>query len=396
MFSELESLPIDPILGLMAKFREDQNSNKVDLSVGVFKDANGHTPIFDAVKKAEAHRLETEDTKVYIGMVGTPGYNQGMLELLLGAEHSALKAGRFSSALTPGGCGALRVAAEFLQRANKNATVWVSDPTWANHVPLIGGVGFELKTYPYYDKTTHGVNFDGMMETLKKLGPNDVVLLHASCHNPTGADLSPEQWDEVAAVAAERGFVPFVDSAYQGLGVKLEADAYGVRKVAESVEEMLLAVSCSKNFGLYRERAGLVAAMTKADVASNAIGQISSVARGMYSMPPAHGGAIVEHILHTPELRKSWETELEGICSSINTSRQLLKNGLKKVGALGDVDYLTENRGMFSFLDLTKEQTEQLQKDFSVYIVGSGRINLAGVTAGNIDYLAQAIQSVAG
>ncbi len=396
MFSALESLPTDPILGLMAKFREDQNPNKVDLSVGVFKDANGHTPIFDAVKKAEAHRLETEDTKVYIGMLGTPGYNQGMLELLLGASHSALKAGRFSSALTPGGCGALRVGAEFLQRANATATVWVSDPTWANHVPLIGGVGFELKTYPYYDKATHGVNFDGMMDTLRKLGPNDVVLLHASCHNPTGADLSPEQWDEVAAVAADRGFVPFVDSAYQGLGLGLEADAYGVRKIAESVEEMLLAVSCSKNFGLYRERAGLVAAMTSADAVANATGQISSVARGMYSMPPAHGGAIVEHILSTPELRTSWETELENMCSSINTSRQLLKGGLKKAGALGDVDYLTDNRGMFSFLDLTKEQTEQLQKDFSVYIVGSGRINLAGVTASNIDYLAQAIKSVAG
>jgi len=396
MFNDLQSLPTDPILGLMAKFRGDQNPNKVDLSVGVFKDINGHTPIFDAVKKAEAHRLATEDTKVYIGMLGTEGYNQSMLELLFGADHPTLQDGRFSSALTPGGCGALRVGAEFLQRANKKATVWVSDPTWANHVPLIGGVGFELKSYPYYDKATHGVNFDGMIDTLRKLGPNDVVLLHASCHNPTGADLSPEQWDEVAAVAVERGFIPFVDSAYQGLGIGLEADSYGVRKIAASVEEMLLAVSCSKNFGLYRERTGLVGVLTNKKTKAIATGQISSVARGMYSMPPAHGGAIVEYILNTPELRSSWQAELVGICSSINNSRQLLQDGLMKVGALNDVKYLTDNRGMFSFLDLTKEQISRLQTEYSVYIVGSGRINLAGVTVNNIEYLSESIKNVTG
>ncbi|MBL4789062.1 MAG: aspartate/tyrosine/aromatic aminotransferase [Kordiimonadaceae bacterium] len=394
MFNDLKSLPIDPILGLMAKFREDENPDKVDLSVGVFKDINGHTPIFDAVKKAEAHRLETEDTKVYIGMVGTPGYNRTMMDLLLGEGHTAIAGGRVSSALTPGGCGALRVGAEFLQRANAEATVWVSDPTWANHEPLIGGVGFELKSYPYYDKATHGVRFDAMMETLKTLGPSDVVLLHACCHNPTGADLTPEQWDEIADVAALRGFIPFVDSAYQGLGVGLEEDAYGVRKIAASVEEMLIAVSCSKNFGLYRDRVGLVASITSAAQASVAIGQISSVARGMYSMPPAHGGAVVEHILTTPELTASWKAELVGICTSINASRQMLKEGLTGAGVGGDFAYLTENKGMFSFLDLSKEQVARLQQEFSVYIVDSGRINLAGVTANNIDYLSQAIKSV--
>ncbi|MBL4639329.1 MAG: aspartate/tyrosine/aromatic aminotransferase [Kordiimonadaceae bacterium] len=396
MFSDLEELTPDPILSLMGKFRADENPNKVDLSVGVFKNEVGHTPIFDAVKKAEAHRLATEDTKVYIGMVGTPGYNKGMLELLLGADNAALKDGRFSPALTPGGCGALRVGAEFLYRANPNATVWVSDPTWANHGPLIGGVGFEMKTYPYYDKATHGVNFDGMMDTLRKLGPNDVVLLHACCHNPTGADLTPAQWDEVAAVAAERGFIPFVDSAYQGLGVSLEADAYGVRKIVDSVEEMLLAVSCSKNFGLYRDRVGLVASLTKAGDASKAIAQVSSVARGMYSMPPAHGGAIVEHILTTPDLYASWKTELEGICSSVINSRKMLQDGLKKKGVPLDVAYLTENQGMFSFLDLSKDQINRLQTEYSVYIVGSGRINLAGVTVNNIEYLTASIKSVTG
>ncbi|MFC3052016.1 amino acid aminotransferase [Kordiimonas pumila] len=393
MFSSMASLPIDPILGLMAKFREDPNSDKVDLSVGVYKTANGHTPIFEAVKAAEKYRLETEDTKAYIGMMGTPGYNDAMLRLLIGADYPS---DRIAAALTPGGCGALRVASEFLMRANPDATVWVSDPTWANHMPLIGGVGLKIKTYPYYDKASHGVNFSGMIETLKGLGPNDVVLLHASCHNPSGADLSPAQWDEIAAVAAERGFIPFIDSAYQGLGEGLDADAYGIRKIAASVEEMILASSCSKNFGLYRDRVGQVAVMTKADRKEVTVGQISSIARGMYSMPPAHGGAVVEHILTTPSLTASWQKELAGICSSIQTSRTLLKAGLEKAGVEGDFAYLIQNQGMFSFLDLTVEQINKLQADYSVYLVNSGRINLAGVTANNIDYLAASIKSVTG
>jgi len=393
MFDRLENLPTDPILGLMAKFKEDSNSNKVDLSVGVYKTADGVTPIFDAVKQAEKHRFETEETKAYIGMVGTPGYNAGMLELLLGANYPA---DRIAAALTPGGSGALRVAAEFIKRANADATVWVSDPTWANHTPLIGGVGLQMKTYPYYDAATHSVNFSDMMDTLRGLGPNDIVLLHASCHNPSGADLSPAQWDEVAQVAAERGFIPFIDSAYQGLGLGLEEDAYGVRAVVKAVDQMLLAVSCSKNFGLYRDRVGQVAVFTKPETRDIATAQISSIARTMYSMPPAHGGAIVEHILSTPALKASWQKELADICSSIQTSRKLLQKGLQDAGVSGDFAYLTNDRGMFSFLDLTVEQINKLQSDYSVYIVGSGRINLAGVTTGNIAYLADAILKVKG
>lgn len=394
MFQSLKPLPADPILSLMVAYREDDNPLKVDLSVGVFKTASGDTPIFNAVKLAEAHRLETETTKAYIGMAGTPGYNSTMLDLLLGKGHEVIKDGRVASMLAPGGCGALRVAAELVKRSKPDATVWVSDPTWANHVPLIGGVGLELKSYPYFDRDTHGVKFDEMIATLETLGPDDLVLLHACCHNPTGADLTPQQWDIIADVAARRGFIPFLDSAYQGLGIDLDADAYGVRKMAATVPEMILAASCSKNFGLYRDRVGLVAFITSAIQQPATEANLKSIARGMYSMPPAHGGAVVEYILSTPALKADWQAELVGLCASINTSRQILATGLTAAGVPGQFDWLMENRGMFSILDLSKDQIRRLKDEFSVYIVGSGRINLAGVTAGNINYLAASIAKV--
>lgn len=395
MFNSLESLPTDPILGLMATFREDPNPNKIDLSVGVFKDIDGQTPIFKAVKEAEAHRLATEATKAYIGMVGTPGFNAAMQTVLFGADNPVLASGRFTSAMSPGGCGALRVAAEFIARANKGATIWVSDPTWANHVPLIGGVGFELKTYPYYDTATRGVRFDAMADQLRKLGPTDVVLLHGSCHNPTGADLTQSQWDEIVDIAAERGFLPFVDSAYQGLGDGLEADAYGIRKLASAVPEMIMAISCSKNFGLYRDRVGLVGVLSdNAERSTVATAQISSIARGMYSMPPAHGGAIVEHILTTSELDAMWRDELRDMCASIQNSRSLLRRGMESVGLDGDFAYLTKNKGMFSYIDVTPDQVTALREEHSVYLVNSGRVSIAGVTERNIDYLVQALKAV--
>ncbi|GHF10845.1 aminotransferase [Kordiimonas sediminis] len=394
MFTALTELPTDPILGLMAAYRADTRPGKIDLSVGVYMNEDGHTPIFDAVKKAEAYRLQSETTKAYIGMEGTPGFNTLMQQEAFGADHSVLAAGRVASALTPGGCGALHLAAQLIKAANADATVWVSDPTWANHVPLIGGVGLKLETYPYFDRATHGVNFDAMMSVLNGLGPSDVVLLHACCHNPTGADLPPEQWDQIAESASIKGWIPFLDSAYQGLGTSLDADAYGIRRMADAVDEMLLAMSCSKNFGLYRERVGMVAAVTPADKQAATLSHIKTIARGIYSMPPAHGGAIVEHILGTPELRTNWENELKDICSSIQTSRALLSRALTASGAPGSFDYLTENKGMFSFLDLSKEQIEKLRTDHAVYIVGSGRINLAGAHKNNVDRIAEAVKAV--
>lgn len=394
MFKSLQELPTDPILGLMAAYRADGRADKIDLSVGVFMNEKGETPIFDAVKKAEAHRLETETTKSYIGMTGTEEFNRLLLGEALGHNHPAMQEGRIASSLAPGGCGALRVAAELIKRASDTATVWVSDPTWANHVPLIGGVGIELKTYPYFDRATHGVNFEGMIDQLNQLGPDDVVLLHACCHNPTGAELSREQWDILAESAAKNGWIPFIDSAYQGLGRSLESDSYGMRRMSLAVPEMLLALSCSKNFGLYRERVGLVAAITARDKVSATLSHMKVVGRGMWSMPPAHGDAIVSHILSTPALRDSWVAELNGICDSINTSRKLLATALNKAGLNGDFSYLTENRGMFSFLDLNVDQITRLREEKALYIVNSGRINLAGAHAGNVDAIADAIRSV--
>ncbi len=394
MFESLDSVPLDPILGMMVSFREDPNPNKVDLSVGVYKTRQGTTPIFDAVKKAEAFRLETEDSKTYIGMGGTEGFNQHMLAVIFGNDHSVLTENRISSALTPGGCGALRVAAELIHHAKPDATVWVSDPTWANHIPLIGETSLRLQHYPYFDPQSHSVDFDAMFSTLSGLGPNDIVLMHAACHNPTGADLSPSQWDQITELACERGFIPFLDSAYQGLGVDLDSDAYGIRALASKVPEMILATSCSKNFGLYRDRTGMVCIISKASQQPATNANLLRVIRGIYSMPPAHGGAIVEKILTTPALTESWQQELAVICQSINTSRRLLAKGLASAGISGDFNYLLENRGMFSFLDLTVEQIHTLRDQHSVYIIDSGRINLAGVHAGNIDYLANAIEAV--
>lgn len=394
MFTSLNELPTDPILGLMAAYNADPRDNKVDLSVGVYKTEQGVTPIFDAVKKAEAYRLETETTKSYIGMTGQERYNQLLIAEALGANHPVLTEGRIATTLTPGGCGALHIIAQMIKRSNDKATVWVSDPTWANHVPLIGGVGLEIKTYPYFDRASHGVNFDAMLDTLNKLGPDDIVLLHACCHNPTGADLSRAQWDKLAESAADRGWIPFIDSAYQGLGRSLEADAYGMRRMAMAVPNMLMAISCSKNFGLYRDRVGLAAVITTKDNVAAVLSNIKVVGRGIWSMPPAHGGAIVEHILSTPSLRDNWVNELKGICDSINTSRTLLRDALTDAGIPGDFSYLTENQGMFSFLDLSKEQIDTLRDKHAVYIVGSGRINLAGAHKGNVARIAEAIKAV--
>ncbi len=394
MFQSLENLPVDPILGMMAIFRADERPNKVDLSVGVFKDSQGNTPIFDAVKKAESYRLETEDTKAYIGIPGTAGFNKTMLSLILGDGLYGSLVNRLSAALTPGGSGALRVAAELIVRTKNNPTIWVSDPTWGNHTPLISSTGLTMKSYPYFDKATHGVRFDAMMDSFSSLGENDIVLFHACCHNPTGADLSPDQWDQIADLALDRGFIPFVDCAYQGLADDLDSDAYGVRKLASTVPEMIIASSCSKNFGLYRERVGQVAVLSQSAHQSGTSSNMMLAIRTMYSMPPAHGGAIVEHILETPDLRASWQAELADICSSIHQSRHLLADGLNASKIDTDFSYLTANKGMFSYLALSKEQIDRLRNEHAVYLLSSGRINLAGAHAGNIHLIVAAMENI--
>ncbi|AOS98179.1 Aspartate aminotransferase [Microbulbifer aggregans] len=395
MFEKFTSLPPDPILGLLASYRVDENPNKIDLGVGVYKDESGHTPVLQAVKEAETRLLQSEETKSYIGPAGTPGFNSAMQELALGEGHPALIANRVRSVQTPGGCGALRVLAELVNRARPGARVWVSDPTWANHVPLLGNAGLKIETYPYYDRATSSLRFDEMVETLKNVGEGDLVLLHACCHNPCGADLSREQWKVIVEMAQKQGFTPFIDMAYQGFGDSLSDDAWGLRLMAESVPEMLLAVSCSKNFGLYRERVGMALAIyNDAASADNGQSQLLNVVRGNYSMPPSHGAAIVESILTDAGLRANWEAELTEMRERINSLRTGVVESLAAAGAPGDFSFIQRQKGMFSFLGISAEQVQQLQKEYSIYMVDSSRISIAGLSQGNMEYFCKAVAAV--
>ena len=395
MFETLKALSPDPILGLMAAYRADPNPKKVDLGVGVYKDETGNTPILETVKQGEALYRAAETSKTYVGPPGDPDFDRGMEQLIFGADHPALKADRLRTVQAPGGCGALRVAAATLNRAAPGAAIWVPDPTWANHVPLLGDAGLTIKTYPYYDGAKQGLKAEEMLATFKQLKAGDLVLLHGCCHNPCGVDLSPEHWDAVAALAVERGFTPFVDLAYLGLGNGLEQDAYGVRKLAASVPEMILASSCSKNFGLYRERVGALTVLGRNTAeAEIAWGQVQNVARGIYSMPPNYGGAIVGRILNDAKLSAAWREELSAMRDRINGLRdQLTQKFAAKLGS-NRFDFIRRQLGMFSFLGLSKEQVATLKERYSIYMVDSSRINVAGVNSKNIDYFVDAVCSV--
>jgi aspartate aminotransferase len=394
MFSVLKPLPTDPILGLMAAFKQDTNPNKIDLGVGVYKDEQGNTPVLRAVKKAEAFRLENETTKSYIGLAGNLDFCQKMETLLLG-EHSTLLANRVRTAQAPGGTGSLRVAAEFIKRCNTNATVWVTTPTWANHISLFEAAGLTVKEYPYYDYENKGLLFDEMVETLKQVPKGDVVLFHACCHNPSGMDLNEAQWKVVAELAKEVGFTPLVDIAYQGFGSSLDEDAKGLRLLADAVDELIICSSCSKNFGLYRERIGACSIIAKdsatADI-SNSV--LLSVVRSIYSMPPAHGADIVSTILGSTELTQEWHDELDEMRNRINGLRTLIKDSLAAQGVAQDFSFIDKQNGMFSFLGINKEQIDRLQKEYAIYIVGSSRVNVAGVSQANIEYFSKAVADV--
>ncbi|WP_371187245.1 amino acid aminotransferase [Thalassotalea maritima] len=394
MFGNLSALPADPILGLLAKYRLDQNPKKIDLGVGVYKDEQGHTAILDCVKTAEKFRFENEDTKVYIGPTGSPLFNEKMTELVFG-EHKVISENRVRTVSAPGGTGALRVAAEFIRACKSGATIWVSDPTWANHTGLFQASGLNVKTYPYYDFENKNLKFDEMKATLATVAADDVVLLHACCHNPSGMDLNQQQWQEIVELTKQQGFTPLIDMAYQGFGDGLDDDAYGVRLMADNVDEMILASSCSKNFGLYRERIGACSIIGK-DVATTDIANsvLLSVVRCIYSMPPAHGAAIVETILNSTELTGQWHQELAEMRNRINGNRQLLVDKLLEQGVARDFSFITEQKGMFSFLGITPEQVQRLQDEFSIYMVGSSRMSIAGIAKSNVDYLAQSIAKV--
>lgn len=396
MFEHLQPLPADPILNLMVQYRQDTNPNKVDLGVGVYKDEAGNTPIMAAVTEAEKIILATETTKSYIGPAGAEGFNHHVSRLLLGNQHSVLSDQRLAIAQTPGGCGALRMAAEFVAKCRSDVTVWVSTPTWANHIPLLQGAGLSIAEYPYFDKDTKGVQFDAMMDMLsKQTKAGDIVLLHGCCHNPSGADLSREQWDAVAALCVEKGLMPFVDIAYQGLGDGLGEDAYGLRKLADTVPEMLIASSCSKNFGLYRERTGAVMVLAaSAEQAKISGSLLFSTIRGHYSMPPAHGAAIVETILSNEKLTQMWDTELTEMRQRILQLRHALADQIAAAGCEQSFAFIPEQKGMFSFLGISKEQVARLRDEYSIYMVDSSRVNIAGLNSSNLDYVAQSLTKV--
>ncbi|TMM45300.1 amino acid aminotransferase [Colwellia ponticola] len=395
MFDSLKALPADPILGLGAKYKKDTNPKKIDLGVGVYKDEAGNTPVLNCVKKAEQHRLTTEMSKAYISPGGSPLFNTEMAKLIFGADHNVLAQDRARVISTPGGTGALRVAGEFIKSCKAGTTIWISNPTWANHIGVFTAAGLNVKTYPYYDYDNKTLDFDGMLNAFKNVGSDDVVLLHACCHNPSGMDLNKEQWQQVADVAKTVGFTPLLDMAYQGFGTDLDEDAYGLRLMADAVEEMIICSSCSKNFGLYRERIGACTIIGKS---STAVDLAHSVllynARVIYSMPPAHGAAIVETILTSEELREEWYGELKDMRDRISDNRNLIVEKLIENGVTQDFSHISRQSGMFSFLGLTPEQVQQLQDDYSIYLIGSSRMSIAGYSKDNVDYLAQSIAKV--
>jgi aspartate aminotransferase len=395
MFENLESVAIDPILGLMVAFKADNRAEKIDLGVGVYQDGTGRTPVMSSIKDAEARLMKEEITKSYQGMAGDPEYNQRMLDLLFGCDHSILESGRVKSIQAPGGSGALRVGAEVIRRARPQSRLWIGVPTWPNHLPLLGAAGFEIKEYPYYDREKRQIKFHEMMGILSEVPAGDLVLLHGCCHNPSGADLSNQQWDAIADLALERGFVPYIDTAYQGLGDGLDEDAYGMRMMAERLPELVVASSCSKNFGLYRERTGSITFIAEtAEQADIVVSQAMSTARAMYSMPPAHGALLVSKVLGDEKLRQQWQAELEEVRLRIKAMRVLLCDSLEGNSAGLDFSHIKNQKGMFSFLGITSTQLERLRNEFGIYIVSSTRVNLAGINLNNIDYLTRSLLEV--
>ena len=395
MFETFTPAPPDAILGLTETFKKDPNPKKVNLGVGVYKDAQGRTPVLASVKTAEERLLQNENSKNYLSIDGSPEYAAAVQELLFGAGHELLTSKRSVTAQAPGGTGALRIAADFIARMFPGKRVWLSDPTWPNHPSVFKAAGLEVGTYPYFDAAANGVKFEAMLAAIKAMPAGDVLLLHGCCHNPTGADLTVAQWQQIAAVVAERKLLPLVDFAYQGFGDGLEEDAAGMRAICQPGQEVLIASSFSKNFGLYNERVGALTLVANTPAAAElALGHIKLAIRANYSNPPSHGAAIVTTILRDPALRTQWEGEVTEMRDRINQMRHLFVETLNEKGVTQDFSFIANQRGMFSFSGLTPDHVKALREQFGVYIVGSGRISVAGMTEGNMDYLCEAIAAV--
>lgn len=392
MFEALQPMPADAILGLIAEHKDDSRPNKIDLGVGVYRNAAGQTPVLDAVKLAEQRLLDTQTSKSYLSPAGDPAFNEAMQAMTFAGSAPDE---RLVTMQTPGGSGSLRVAAGLLVRAREMPTIWVSEPTWANHVPLLAEAGIRLKPYPYYDSNKRIVQIEQMLDALRAAPKGDVVLLHACCHNPSGIDPSEAQWRAITEVVVERELIPFFDMAYQGFAKNLDDDAFSIRHMAGRVAEMIVSTSCSKNFGLYRDRVGTVSVLA-ADAGAMQIvsSQLNNCVRTLYSMPPDHSAAVVSIILNDPDLRARWLAELDEMRDRLKGMRVLLSDALKSKAPDHDFSHIVTAHGMFCFLGISEDQVTRLKQDFGVYMVGSSRVNVAGVTVDNVDYLTDSIAAV--
>jgi aromatic-amino-acid transaminase len=394
-FDAVELAPRDPILGLNEQFNADNRSNKVNLGVGVYCDDQGRIPLLDSVHQAEIARVQAAAARGYLPIDGISGYNKGAQTLLLGKDSPILAEGRAITTQSLGGTGGLKTGADFLKTLLPNAKVVISDPTWANHRGIFEGAGFKVGTYAYYDAATHGLDFNAMQASLRALPAGSIVVLHACCHNPTGVDLSTEQWKQVAQIVKNGQLVPFLDIAYQGFGDGLEEDAAAVRLLAGMDITMLVSSSFSKSLSLYGERVGALTVIASSkDEGARVLSQVKRVIRTNYSNPPTHGGTLVASVLNTPELRALWETELTGMRNRIRDMRSQFVEKLKALGVKQDFSFVRQQRGMFSYSGLTSAQVERLRAEHGIYAVSSGRICVAALNSRNIDYVTKAIAQV--
>jgi aromatic-amino-acid transaminase len=395
MFEKISAAAPDPILGLNDEFNADTRSAKINLGVGVYKDAAGNTPILPSVKKAEAKLLEHEKTKSYLGIAGTADYALAVQKLLFGNDSLIIADKRAHTAQAPGGTGALRIAAEFIKRQLGDVTIWVSEPTWANHIGIFEAAGLKIARYGYYDEKSKDIDFDTVVSDLENAKAGDVLLVHGCCHNPTGIDPDNAQWTQLANLCANKKLLPLFDFAYQGFARGIEEDAEGLRIFTEHCDEILVASSFSKNFGIYNERTGAFTVVAKtADIANTVFSQLKSIIRVIYSNPPAHGGAVVTTILTDEELRAEWEAEVEAMRNRILAMRKLFVETLQQKGVAMDFNFIERQNGMFSFSGLSTEQVIKMREDSAVYAVNSGRFNVAAMTEGNMDALCEAIANV--
>ncbi len=395
MFENLNAIAPDPILGLIAAYAADPNPKKIDLGIGVYRDEYGNTPMLDCVVEAEKTLLATQTTKTYLGPPGVVGFNQAIAKVIFGEDSEALNQGRIRTVQTPGGTGALRVAADLIKVAGPETGLWASDPTWANHLALFPGAGVAMHSYPYFDTENSRLRFDDMTTALQQRGPGDMVLFHACCHNPCGVSPNPEQWQVIADIASDRGFTPIVDIAYMGFERGVEEDCLAVRLFADQCPELIVASSCSKNFAMYRERVGAISVIARdADKAAAIESVIHNVTRKNYSMPPSHGPAVIDIILHSDELKTQWISEVNGMRARINGLRKTMSEKIVAGGIQRDFSFLERQTGMFSFMGLSVEQVQRLKDEFAIYTVNSARVNVASFNESNMAYFIEALSAV--